>query len=956
VTEGADGGTDTVISSFAAYALSDNFENLVLGSGAYSGNGNTLSNKIIGNAGDNRLDGGWGGNDTIDGGAGNDTILGSKGLSPDWLIGGDGDDYLDKDQGFAYDVDNSTLEGGAGNDHLIGSARGDDTLIAGSGNDILEGWSGLGLFKMEGGGIDTVHGYNGNLGGGNGQTNTQTLSVTDKASASANLSVKGQDLILNFTNGDQITIRSGLSIDSQFDQYIFSDKTESLAQLLGTSSFTLSSENDSVDFSALSSGVTVFAGAGDDSVYGADAGFNSIDGGEGNDSLRGSASKNDTLIAGSGNDTLDGQYGVGLFKMEGGGIDTVNGFNTGVNPGITHKNTQTLSVTDQSSASVSLSVGGSDLILNFTSGDQITIQNGLSDAHQFDQYIFSDKTETLAQLISDHNSFTLSSGNDAVIFAALPVGVTVYAGAGDDTVKGADAGSNRLDGGDGNDQLYGSAFRSDTLIAGSGNDSLDGRYGVGLFKMEGGGIDTVLGSNQKEPNSYTTHFNMQTLSVSDKASTDVTLLTSGSDLVLIFTNGDRITIKDGLEDAYQFDQYIFSDKTQTLAQLIGAHNTFTLGSGNDAVNFYALPVGVTVSAGAGNDSVYGASGGANVLDGGAGDDVLWGGGLWGLGIGNDTLIAGSGNDALVGGSRTGLFKMEGGGIDVISGINRDLTSHNRQVMSVSDKASTAAKLSASGSDLILTFNSNDRITVEKGLTGANQFDQYIFSDKTQTFAQLISTHAFTLSSANDSIDFSALPAGVTVSGGEGDDTVFGASAGSNRLDGGLGNDVLYAGASGNDTLIGGAGNDTLYGSSGSDTFRLTSLTGSDAVSGFTAGTDQILVSRADLPVGDGDTLLEGALTRSGAGGFATSAELVVFTNNISGNITPNNAAAKIGSATSAYAVGQTALFVVDNGSSSAVYYFKSAGNDALVTSSELTLLAILSATPATGVTDYLFGS
>jgi hypothetical protein len=50
------------------------------------------------------------------------------------------------------------------------------------------------------------------------------------------------------------------------------------------------------------------------------------------------------------------------------------------------------------------------------------------------------------------------------------------------------------------------------------------------------------------------------------------------------------------------------------------------------------------------------------------------------------------------------------------------------------------------------------------------------------------------------------------------------------------------------------------------------------------------------------------------------------------------------------------LFMVDNGSSSALYLFTSAGADALVSSSELALLATLTGTPATGTADLLFGA
>jgi hypothetical protein len=55
-------------------------------------------------------------------------------------------------------------------------------------------------------------------------------------------------------------------------------------------------------------------------------------------------------------------------------------------------------------------------------------------------------------------------------------------------------------------------------------------------------------------------------------------------------------------------------------------------------------------------------------------------------------------------------------------------------------------------------------------------------------------------------------------------------------------------------------------------------------------------------------------------------------------------------------VGAHAIFVVDNGSNSGVYYFESAGADSLVSASELTLLATLSGTGSTVVGDYMLGA
>lgn len=93
---------------------------------------------------------------------------------------------------------------------------------------------------------------------------------------------------------------------------------------------------------------------------------------------------------------------------------------------------------------------------------------------------------------------------------------------------------------------------------------------------------------------------------------------------------------------------------------------------------------------------------------------------------------------------------------------------------------------------------------------------------------------------------------------------------------------------------------------------------------------------------------------AGPGGFATGAELVIVTGNISGSFTAANAAAKIGSASSNYTVGTTALFVVDNGTDSAVFLFTSADTDAKVEANELKLLATLTGTSSMSTSDIGF--
>ncbi|OYU35089.1 hypothetical protein [Novosphingobium sp. PASSN1] len=186
------------------------------------------------------------------------------------------------------------------------------------------------------------------------------------------------------------------------------------------------------------------------------------------------------------------------------------------------------------------------------------------------------------------------------------------------------------------------------------------------------------------------------------------------------------------------------------------------------------------------------------------------------------------------------------------------------------------------------------------------------------------------------------------------------NGGANTLSGGGGNDVLYGkagadkitGGDGSDKLYGGAGGDLLTGGTGNDRFTFDSLAGSDRISDFASGVDKIVVGVPQHAIGDGDLLIEGAVIRAAPGGFAANAELVIFSKNAAG-LSLSDAAATIGSANSAIATGQERLFVVDNGSSSALFLFHSSDGNAAVSATELTLLATLTGAASTALGDYL---
>ena len=133
VTEGLNGGTDTVQTTLHNYTLTNNVENLVFtGTGAFTGRGNAIANTITGGSGNDFLYG-MGGNNTLYGGAGNDA-----------LDGGDGADNLQGGAG------NDKLTGGAGNDRLEGG-QGDDIMTGGAGNDTFVFSAGFGRDRITSG-------------------------------------------------------------------------------------------------------------------------------------------------------------------------------------------------------------------------------------------------------------------------------------------------------------------------------------------------------------------------------------------------------------------------------------------------------------------------------------------------------------------------------------------------------------------------------------------------------------------------------------------------------------------------------------------------------------------------------------------------------------------------------------------------------------------------------------
>ncbi|MEW6292453.1 MAG: calcium-binding protein [Pseudomonadota bacterium] len=264
VTESANQGIDTVLSS-VTWTLGSNIEHLTLtGSAAVNGTGNSLANTIIGNIAANVLSGGSGA-DTLVGGAGNDTYIVDNVGDVVTELADEGTDLVQSSVTYTLgnNVENLTLTGtsatsGTGNafDNVLIGNSANNTLTGNAGNDTLDGGSGN----------DTMRGGTGN------------------------------DIYVVNATGDVVTENSNEGID------------------LVRSSITYTLGNNVENLTLTGSSIINGTGNALDNVLIGNSANNTLAGNAGNDTLDG-GSGNDTLTGGLGNDTY--MFGRGY------GSDTV---------------------------------------------------------------------------------------------------------------------------------------------------------------------------------------------------------------------------------------------------------------------------------------------------------------------------------------------------------------------------------------------------------------------------------------------------------------------------------------------------------------------------------------------------------------------------------------------------------------------------------------------------------
>ncbi|MBQ6516355.1 hypothetical protein IJI31_04160 [bacterium] len=393
-----------------------------------------------------------------------------------------------------------------------------------------------------------------------------------------------------------------------------------------------------------------------------------------------------------------------------------------------------------------------------------------------------DLRRALLSQVNVDKSFTGSWLSDYANASAATAGVTMDGKAGNDslvgsnhadTIKAGTTGNVTISGGKGNDVLTaGTEVSSQTTFlfkAGDGQDIIN----------QGKGDDTI---------------NLQNISL-----TNVTFTQDKKDLVIAYTENDKITIKNYFTDtnkktvnaANSVRNINFEEGTFLLEKfVVGAQED---EDGKQSGYVEGTDAAETIEGASTKDIIY-AKGGDDVITGGKGNDFLNGG------AGNNKFIfnAGDGQDTIQGSANAvETIKLNNIGIPNIS-------------------------FAKDNNDLVLSYTDNDNITIKDyydNLGNPASSVKYIeIEGKTFELETLKSyKETGTIIYAADTL----------VSGTAGNDLIFG-NAAAESISSGTGNDIIYSNA-GNDTVTAGKGNDVIYSTGGNNTYIFNSGDGTDVI-------------------------------------------------------------------------------------------------------------------------------
>lgn len=386
--------------------------------------------------------------------------------------------------------------------------------------------------------------------------------------------------------------------------------------------------------------------------------------------------------------------------------------------------------------------------------------------------------------------FVASESGGLVRLAANPgpVGLTVWAGSGDDTLTGSGAGD-LLSVGGGADSLSGGAG-DDILADGAGVDSLRGGAGADVFVLSGdGAVDYILDFDPTEDRIDLSGWG-RIFDVSEiryKARSNGALLSWGDEqLLVVSANGTTLP-----RSAFRSEDMFRLWHVQAPPPAEG-------------LRIQASPSGGTLTGGAGEDTLIG-SAGIDRMRGGSGFDLADYSAATARVV-VDLMNASDNRGIATGDTHSSIEAVTGGrGGDVLSG------TQGRNVL----RGLAGADLldGRGGNDLLYGGRGHDTLRggagqdVLRGGTGTDVADYGLH--RAALLVDLFDPFRNTGEAAGDT--FFSIEG---VIGGRGADRLYGDGAG-NELRGGAGHDRL-TGRGGDDLLLGGDGNDLLRGDAGDD--------------------------------------------------------------------------------------------------------------------------------------------
>jgi serralysin len=785
------------------------------GAGNDRASGDDGNDQVFGEAGDDSLWGGEG-DDIVFGGDGIDTILGGGGV--DRLVGEGGDDILDGEGG------DDQLEGGIGNDQLTGGF-GNDSLQGGAGDDFYKVDAGDTVVEAAGAGSDTIltedASYSlaalANVENLTGWYSDQVLTgnaadnrIDGSLGADTMTGGAGNDIYFVDNEGDRTVETAGGGTDEVRSSisWALEDHVENLL-LTGFSDID-GVGNDLANTVVGNSGSNILLGeGGDDRIFGGE-GIDILMGGLGADLLDGGADPNGYVYlemeesAGASVDTIKGfKTGLDLIDVSGAlGFSVSSTFAEGVSTvtvetvygpmtikieGVVAQDDFILAeglITGTAGDDTLQGTDEADIIFGGSGADTMT--GGAGD----DYYFVGNFGDTVVEAAdggvdgveSTFPTYTLEANVEYLILR----GNIATEGIGNDLdnlIFGSNAG-NTLSGRGGDDLLDG-GLGADQLLGGLGNDIYVVDHGGDVVTEDvGAGTDEVL----TDLAAYTLAANVEYLTGASATGQALT----GNALANFLTGGDGNDRLDGglgadqLEGGLGDDVYIVAAGDSVIeAAFAGTDEVrtslaaYTLGANLEKLTGTSA-AGQTLN---GNDLANMLTGGAgnDILDGGLGDDTMAGG------LGNDLYRVDAPGDAIVetGGTdevRTAMFDYSlADGVENLTG-----TAFFSQIL----RGNALGNLISGGEagDSMLGGDGNDVY-----LVGAGDFVQEFFGQGDDEIRTSLANY-----SLNGNVErlTGTSATGQYLTGNELANTISG-GAGNDQIDGGLGADQL-SGGGGND--------------------------------------------------------------------------------------------------------------------------------------------------------------